>query len=107
MNKFFLVLVKIYIDYFLCSCAEQIDSLVLRKINTCSLSPFYHFICHFKNILIAVYYIIYYGNYVNLNINTTMTDDNPQSGNRNIYKITTVWKVKINKFLTEDMAFQW
>ena len=24
-----------------------------------------------------------------------MTDDNPQSGNRNIYKITTVWKVNL------------
>ena len=52
------------------------DTLVFTKINTCYLFPFYHFIFHFKNILIDVYYIIYYGNYVNLNINTTMTDDN-------------------------------
>ena len=39
-----------------------------------------------------VYYVICYGNHVNLNINTTITDENLQSGNRDILQITTVWK---------------
>ena len=70
-------------------CAAQKRHFCLYKDRHVLFVSFYHFICHFKNVLIDVYCLIYYGNYVNLNINTTMTDK-PQSGNRNIYKITTV-----------------
>ena len=70
------------------------DTLVFTKINTCNLLPFYHCTRHFKNVLIDVYYIIYNENYVNLNINTTMTDDNSQSGNRNIYNIDLICSTK-------------